>query len=361
MTKKTVGLLFGGKSGEHEVSLVSGSAIAHNFDRELFNVFPIFISREGRWYGPIALEDIATAAAEQYAEKEIMLAPRPGGILLSVADGGEVGKLDVIFPIVHGTFGEDGILQGLLELADVPYVGAGVAGSAISMDKVVMRKILAYHNIPQVAFTTVLRSQVEKNMAEAVQQVEEALPYPVFVKPANGGSSVGISKAKDSAELMQALQLAARYDRKILVEQGVDVREIEISVLGNEAPKVSLPGEIKASNEFYDYKAKYIDNKSVAQIPAEVPAETIAAIQKLAVEAYLALECEGFARVDFFVERQTGRIYLNEINTLPGFTEISMYPKLWEAVGLPIAQLLTNLVELAELRYADRSKNSIEC
>ncbi len=361
MTKKTVGLLFGGKSGEHEVSLVSGSAIAHNFDRELFDVFPIFISREGRWYGPIALEDIATAAAEQYAEKEIMLAPRPGGILLSVADGGEVGKLDVIFPIVHGTFGEDGILQGLLELADVPYVGAGVAGSAISMDKVVMRKILAYHNIPQVAFTTVLRSQVEKNVAEAVQQVEEALPYPVFVKPANGGSSVGISKAKDSAELMQALQLAARYDRKILVEQGVDVREIEISVLGNEAPKVSLPGEIKASNEFYDYKAKYIDNKSVAQIPAELPAETIAAIQKLAVEAYLALECEGFARVDFFVERQTGRIYLNEINTLPGFTEISMYPKLWEAVGLPIAQLLTNLVELAELRYADRSKNSIEC
>ena len=361
MTKKTVGLLFGGKSGEHEVSLVSGSAIAHNFDRELFDVFPIFISREGRWYGPIALEDIATATAEQYAEKEIMLAPRPGGILLSVADGGEVGKLDVIFPIVHGTFGEDGILQGLLELADVPYVGAGVAGSAISMDKVVMRKILAYHNIPQVAFTTVLRSQVEKNVAEAVQQVEEALPYPVFVKPANGGSSVGISKAKDSAELMQALQLAARYDRKILVEQGVDVREIEISVLGNEAPKVSLPGEIKASNEFYDYKAKYIDNKSVAQIPAELPAETIAAIQKLAVEAYLALECEGFARVDFFVERQTGRIYLNEINTLPGFTEISMYPKLWEAVGLPIAQLLTNLVELAELRYADRSKNSIEC
>ena len=361
MTKKTVGLLFGGKSGEHEVSLVSGSAIAHNFDRELFDVFPIFISREGRWYGPIALEDIATAAAEQYAENEIMLAPRPGGILLSVADGGEVGKLDVIFPIVHGTFGEDGILQGLLELADVPYVGAGVAGSAISMDKVVMRKILAYHNIPQVAFTTVLRSQVEKNMAEAVQQVEEALPYPVFVKPANGGSSVGISKAKDSAELMQALQLAARYDRKILVEQGVDVREIEISVLGNEAPKVSLPGEIKASNEFYDYKAKYIDNKSVAQIPAELPAETIAAIQKLAVEAYLALECEGFARVDFFVERQTGRIYLNEINTLPGFTEISMYPKLWEAVGLPIAQLLTNLVELAELRYAARSKNSIEC
>lgn len=173
-------------------------------------MFPIFISREGRWYGPIALEDIATAAAEQCAEKEIMLAPRPGGILLSVADGGEVGKLDVIFPIVHGTFGEDGILQGLLELADVPYVGAGVAGSAISMDKVVMRKILAYHNIPQVAFTTVLRSQVEKNVAEAVQQVEEALPYPVFVKPANGGSSVGISKAKDSAELMQGLAVGGQ-------------------------------------------------------------------------------------------------------------------------------------------------------
>ncbi len=358
--KKKIGLLFGGKSGEHEVSLASANAIAHNFDRAQFEIVPILISREGRWYGPVALEQISSAAAEQYENQEVMLAPRPGGLLLSAADGSLVCRLDAVFPIVHGTFGEDGILQGLLELADIPYVGAGVAGSAIGMDKVIMRKILAYHHIPQVAFTTILRSQIEQDLTGAVQQVEKSLPYPVFVKPANGGSSVGISKAKSSIELGQALQLAACYDKKILVEQGVDAREIEVSVLGNEQPQVSLPGEIQSSNEFYDYKAKYIDNKSIAQIPAQLPAEAILSIQELAVQAYQALDCEGFARVDFFVERQTGQIYLNEINTLPGFTEISMYPKLWEAAGLPIGQLLNRLVELAEQRYADRSKNSVQ-
>lgn len=358
--KKKIGLLFGGKSGEHEVSLASANAIAHNFDQAQFEIVPILISREGRWYGPVALEQISSAAAEQYENQEVMLAPRPGGLLLSAADGSPVCRLDAVFPIVHGTFGEDGILQGLLELADIPYVGAGVAGSAIGMDKVIMRKILAYHHIPQVAFTTVLRSQIEQDLTGAVQQVEKSLPYPVFVKPANGGSSVGISKAKNSVELGQALQLAACYDKKILVEQGVDAREIEVSVLGNEQPQVSLPGEIQSSNEFYDYKAKYIDNKSIAQIPAQLPAEAILSIQELAVQAYQALDCEGFARVDFFVERQTGQIYLNEINTLPGFTEISMYPKLWEAAGLPIGQLLSRLVELAEQRYADRSKNSVQ-
>ena len=359
--KKKVGLLFGGRSGEHEVSLVSASAIAHNFNKAEFEVIPLFISREGRWYGPVALEDIKTASAEQYAENEVILAPYPGGHVLSAADGTEVCRLDVAFPINHGTYGEDGILQGLLEMAGVPYVGAGVAGSAIGMDKAVMRKILAYHNIPQVGFTTVLRSQVEKNVQEAINCVEAALKYPVFVKPANGGSSVGISKAHNAAELVESLQLAAKYDRKILVEQGVNVREIEISVLGNEQPAVSVPGEIKASNEFYDYKAKYIDNKSVSVIPAEIPADITAQIQKLAVETYLALECEGFARVDFFIDQDNGQIYLNEVNTLPGFTEISMYPKMWEAAGLPVDQLLKKLVELAEERFADRAKNSIDC
>lgn len=361
MTRKKVGLLFGGKSGEHEVSLASAQAIAHQFDGARFEVVPILISREGHWYGPLKLEEIASATAEQYEGREVLLAPYPGGRLLSAADGRELCSLDVIFPIVHGTSGEDGILQGLLELAGVPYVGAGVAGSAIGMDKVIMRKIFAYHQIPQVAFTTVWRWQLEASPQQAVEQVEQALAYPVFVKPANGGSSVGISKAHNSRELAQALQLAARYDRKILIEQGVDAREIEISVLGNEHPRVSLPGEIRSSNEFYDYKAKYIDNQSVTVIPAELPTETISAIQKLAVEAYQALDCEGFARVDFFVERQSGQLYLNEINTLPGFTEISMYPKMWEAAGLPTAQLLEQLVELAELRFADRQKNSVQC
>lgn len=361
MTRKKIGLLFGGRSGEHEVSLASAHAIARQFDRARFEVVPILISRQGHWYGPLKPEEIASATAEQYAGQEVLLAPYPGGKLLSASDGRELCSLDVIFPIVHGTSGEDGILQGLLELAGVPYVGAGVAGSAVGMDKVIMRKLFAYHRIPQVAFTTLWRWQLEDDPEQAVEQVERALTYPVFVKPANGGSSVGISKAHDGRELLQALALAARYDRKILIEQGIDAREIEISVLGNGHPQVSLPGEIRSSNEFYDYRAKYIDNRSVAVIPAELPAETVSAVQKLAVEAYQALDCEGFARVDLFLDRGSGQLYLNEINTLPGFTEISMYPKMWEAAGLPTARLLEQLVELAEARFADRQKNSVQC
>ncbi len=360
VAKKKVGLLFGGRSGEHEVSLVSANTIARSFDTELFEVVPLFISRTGNWYGPVAVDEIVTAAEDQFVNRQVLLAPQPGGRLLSAEDGHEICKLDAVFPIVHGTYGEDGITQGLLELADIPYAGAGVLGSALCMDKVVMRKVLAYHNIPQVQFTTVLRSQVEQDIAGAVASVEAALPYPLFIKPANGGSSVGINKAKDTAELAEALQVAARYDRKILVEQGVTVREIEISVMGNEHPMASQPGEICSSNEFYDYKAKYIDNKSVAVIPANLPAETIARIQQLAVETYLALECEGFARVDFFVEESTGNIYLNEVNSLPGFTDISMYPKMWDAAGIPITELLTRLIAYAEERHADRQKNSID-
>ena len=359
--KKKIGLLFGGRSGEHEVSLVSASAIAHNFDTEKFEVLPLFISREGNWYGPVPIEKIKTAKAEDYRDRQVILAPQPGGMLLSVNDGREICRLDAIFPIVHGTYGEDGVTQGLLELADIPYAGAGVTGSAVCMDKVVMRKILAYHNIPQVKFTTVLRSQIERNLPEVIKKIETVIGYPVFVKPANGGSSVGINKAKDAAELTEALRVAAQYDRKILIEQGVNVREIEVSVMGNEEPLVSQPGEICSSNEFYDYKAKYIDNKSVAVIPAELPTEIIAHIRALAAETYLALECEGFARVDFFVETETGNIYLNEVDSLPGFTDISMYPKMWEQAGISTTELLTKLIAYAEERHADRKKNSIDC
>ena len=359
--KKKIGLLFGGRSGEHEVSLVSAGNIAKSFDTELFEIVPLFISRSGNWYGPIPAEEIATAKEEQYADLQVTLAAQPGGILLSAKDGHEICRLDAVFPIVHGTYGEDGVTQGLLELADIPYAGAGVTGSAVCMDKVVMRKILAYHNIPQVQFTTVLRSQIEQDMNAAIQAVESVLDYPVFIKPANGGSSVGINKAKDADELAEALRIAAKYDRKVLVEQGVTVREIEVSVMGNEQPMVSQPGEICSSNEFYDYKAKYVDNKSVAVIPANLPPETIARIQELAVETYLALECEGFARVDFFVEEGTGNIYLNEVNSLPGFTDISMYPKMWEQAGISTTELLTRLIAYAEARHEDRKKNSIDC
>jgi D-alanine-D-alanine ligase len=359
--KKKIGLLFGGRSGEHEVSLVSAGNIAKSFDTELFEIVPLFISRSGNWYGPIPAEEIATAKEEQYADLQVILAAQPGGILLSAKDGHEICRLDAVFPIVHGTYGEDGVTQGLLELADIPYAGAGVTGSAVCMDKVVMRKILAYHNIPQVQFTTVLRSQIEQDMNAAIQAVESVLDYPVFIKPANGGSSVGINKAKDADELAEALRIAAKYDRKVLVEQGVTVREIEVSVMGNEQPMVSQPGEICSSNEFYDYKAKYVDNKSVAVIPANLPPETIVRIQELAVETYLALECEGFARVDFFVEEGTGNIYLNEVNSLPGFTDISMYPKMWEQAGISTTELLTKLIAYAEARHEDRKKNSIDC
>lgn len=359
--KKKVGLLFGGRSGEHEVSLASASAMAKNFDTAIFDVIPLFVSREGNWYGPIPVEEIPTATAEQYADRQVILVPRPGGSLISALDGQEVCRLDVMFPIVHGTYGEDGVVQGLFELADIPYVGAGVTGSALGMDKVVMRKILAYHAIPQVAFTSVMRRQIETDLHSVVMQIESILPYPLFIKPANGGSSVGISKAKNTEELKASLHLAARYDQKVLIEQGVSVREIEISVMGNAAPIVSQPGEICSSNEFYDYNAKYIDNKSVARIPADLPQETTQTIRELAKAAYLALECEGFARVDFFVEQETGAVYLNEVNTLPGFTDISMYPKMWEAEGISMTELLTRLVSYAEERYTERKKNSIHC
>lgn len=359
--KKKIGLLFGGRSGEHEVSLVSAGNIAKSFDKNLFEVIPLFISRSGHWYGPIPMDEIATAKEEQYQDQQVVLLPQPGGILCDAKDGHEICRLDGIFPIVHGTYGEDGVTQGLLELVDIPYAGAGVTGSALCMDKVVMRKVLAYHHIPQVRFTTVLRSQVERDINKAIAIVEATLAYPVFIKPANGGSSVGINKAKDRAELVDALRIAAKYDRKILVEQGVTVREIEVAVMGNEAPLVSQPGEICSSNEFYDYKAKYIDNKSVAVIPADLPQDIITQIRQLAAETYLALECEGFARVDFFVEEGTDKVYLNEVNSLPGFTDISMFPKMWEQAGISTTDLLTQLMFYAEARHTDRKKNSIDC
>lgn len=358
--KINIGVIFGGRSGEHEVSLQSARAIVSQLDHEKYQIWPIAVARDGRWYGPIPEADVPTFDPANYLGQEIMLLPKPGGELLSADDGELIVQLDVVFCIIHGTTGEDGVMQGLLELAGLPYIGAGVAGSAVGMDKIFMRKLLAYHQIPQVRFTTLPRRSIEVDAAQAVAQVEQALPYPMFVKPANAGSSVGISKVKNRAELEAGLLLASKYDRKVLIEQGHNVREIEVAVLGNDEPKVSFAGEIIACNDFYDYKAKYVDNKSVAQIPAQlskVEAETIA---NLAKAAYLVLDCAGLARVDFFIDKEDGRIYLNEINTLPGFTEISMYAKLWEASGLPMTALLDKLVELAFERFQDRQKNCIQ-
>jgi len=310
-----VAVLCGGRSGEHEISLRSAESIMAGLDRAKYEVQRIFISPEGRWEpGPIS--------------------PQPG------ANPG----IDVVFPVLHGTFGEDGTVQGLLELADLPYVGAGVLASAVSMDKEITKRLLAERGLPVVEYVTVTRER--RNNFN--------LPFPLFVKPANLGSSVGISKVKNCAELETALELAGQYDRKILVERGIAGRELECSVLGSEQPIAAIPCEIIPSREFYDYEDKYLLDAAKLLVPAPLTAEQTEEIQKLAVEAYQAVDCEGMARVDFLLEASTGKLYINEINTIPGFTSISMYPKMWEQAGVPFADLLDRLIDLALDRHRAR-------
>ena len=310
-----VAVLCGGRSGEHEISLRSAESIVAGLDRTKYDVQRIFISPEGRWEpGPIS--------------------PEPG------ANPG----IDVVFPVLHGTFGEDGTVQGLLELADLPYVGAGVLSSAVSMDKEITKRLLAERGLPVVEYVTVTRAHRD----------DFNLPFPLFVKPANLGSSVGISKVKNCAELEAALELAGQYDRKILVERGIDGRELECSVLGSEQPVAAIPCEIIPSREFYDYEDKYLLDAAKLLVPAPLAPEQTAEIQKLAVEAYQAVDCEGMARVDFLMEAASGKLYINEINTIPGFTSISMYPKMWEQAGVPFAELLDRLIDLALERHRTR-------
>ena len=268
----------------------------------------------------------------------------------------QLANVDVVFPVLHGTFGEDGTLQGLLEIADLAYVGAGVTGSSVGMDKGIFKDVMRANGIPTVESIIVLRSEVEQQLETVIQQAEGVAPYPLFVKPANLGSSVGITKCNNRADLGEGLMEAAAYDRRVLVERGVNAREIEVSVLGNDAPQASVPGEVLPSREFYSYESKYIDGTTGLLIPAPLPSETAGEICKMAVAAYKAIDCAGMARVDFFVEKESDRIYLNEINTIPGFTSISMFPKLWEVSGLPYASLVDRLVELALERKADRDR-----
>jgi D-alanine-D-alanine ligase len=310
-----VAVLCGGRSGEHEISLRSAESIVAGLDRAKYEVQRIFISPEGLWEpGPIS--------------------PQPG------ANPG----IDVVFPVLHGTFGEDGTVQGLLELADLPYVGAGVLASAVSMDKEITKRLLAERGLPVVEYVTVTRDR----------RNHFSLPFPLFVKPANLGSSVGISKVKNCAELETALELAGQFDRKILVERGIAGRELECSVLGSERPVAAIPCEIIPSREFYDYEDKYLLDAAKLLVPAPLTPEQTAEIQKLAVEAYQAVDCEGMARVDFLLEASTGKLYINEINTIPGFTSISMYPKMWEQAGVPFAELLDRLIDLALDRHRAR-------
>ena len=355
--KLRIGVIFGGRSGEHEVSLVSAASVISALDRSKYDVVPVGITPEGRWISSHSVLDSLKSRNGLEREPNRILLPEPGRNGLT--DGRKVVtedmKVDVVFPLVHGTYGEDGTLQGLLELADLPYVGAGVVGSALGMDKILQKKLFSQAGLPIARYIWFLSSRCREKEKKVVREIEDVLDYPVFVKPANTGSSVGISKAHDRKELGAALELATHFDRKVVVEQGVrNIREIEVSVLGNDASIASVPGEVIPSNEFYDYDAKYVDGKSTVIIPADLPRKTVKQLQEYAVQAFRSLDCCGMARVDFFVTKKN-RVYLNEINTIPGFTSISMYPKLWEASGLAFADLLDKLIQLALERHREKS------
>ncbi len=365
--KIRVGLVFGGRSGEHEVSLASATSVMANLDKEKYDVVPIGITKEGSWLLGVAppwlLEAEQGAGHEEGLEQStaVTLTGDPSLRRLIPVRGSEQlgaeGALDVVFPVLHGTYGEDGALQGLLEMANVPYVGCGVLGSALGMDKEKMKMIFSSVGLPVVEALTYRRNEWERSPEEIMDAVEQRLGYPCFVKPVNLGSSVGVNKAHNRDELAHAIRVAAEYDRKIIVERGINCRELECSVLGNDEPIASIVGEVVPSNEFYDYNAKYIDGKSHVIIPAAIPQATAEQVRRWAVQAFTALDLSGLSRVDFFLEKETGQVYINEVNTIPGFTQISMYPKLWEASGLSYAQLLDRLVELAIERHEDRQRN----
>ncbi len=346
MPKLRVAILFGGRSGEHDVSLMSVQSVLAAIDKDRYTIVPIGIDKQGRWlFDGDPLEQLICGGS---AGDEAPLWPGPQ----------HLADIDVIVPVLHGTYGEDGTLQGLLDLTGIPYVGCGVLGSALAMDKAVAKAVFAAHGLPQVPWQLVLRQEWENHPQAVLDRLEAALSYPMFTKPANLGSSVGIRKVNGRADLMAGLSEAALYDRKIVVEQGVPhAREIEVAVLGNDDPIASTPGEIIPSNNFYDYAAKYLDGASRERIPAPLSPDQTAAIQEMAVRAFRAVDASGLSRVDFLVDDETGAIFLNEINTLPGFTSISMYPKLWAASGLPYPQLIDRLIELALERHADRSRN----
>lgn len=361
MTKKiTVAVLFGGQSGEHEVSLVSAHAVMAGLDPERYELLPIGITKAGRWIaGPGAHAALIAAADQTQLPTSFSGAtadvPEAEDVLTLARSGADnlptpariLPPADVVFPVLHGPLGEDGTVQGLLELAGLPYVGCGVAASAVGMDKALMKAAFAAAGLPLLPWLLVRRAELAASAEEVYARVEAALSYPVFVKPANMGSSVGVGKAKDRAGLVAAFAEAARYDRRIVVEQGIPAREIEISVLGNEAPEASVPGEIVPSGEWYDYAAKYLDGASQTLIPAPINAALAAQVRELALRAFLAIDGAGLARVDFLLDKETGALWLNEVNTMPGFTPISMYAKLWVASGLAYPALLDRLIALA--------------
>jgi D-alanine-D-alanine ligase len=360
--KLRIGVIFGGRSGEHEVSLMSAHSAITAMDPRKYEIIQIGITHEGGWLaGENALQAFVTGQLDGLTP--VVLLPDPGRRGLYAVrsqPGGEViehfADLDVYVPVLHGTFGEDGTLQGLFEMAGVAYVGAGVLGSSLGMDKGVFKDVMRANHIPVVEGQIVLRRDLQAGTDALIERLEKVGPYPLFTKPANMGSSVGVTKCRNRSDLYEGLLEAARYDRRVLVERGVNAREIEVSVLGNDQPAASLPGEVRPAADFYSYDAKYHDDRSELIIPALLPEETIEAVQAIAIRAYQAIDCAGMARVDFLLEKDSSRYYVNEVNTIPGFTSISMYPKLWEASGLSYPDLIDRLIELALERRADRDQ-----
>ncbi len=360
--KIRIGVIFGGRSGEHEVSLMSARSVLSVLDPQKYRVTQIGITHQGAWVtGENVLDALQNGQARALQPAVILPDPNQAGLYALTPGPASsalelLAQLDVIFPVLHGTFGEDGTLQGLLEMADLPYVGAGVLGSAVGMDKALFKDVMRTHGIPVAKSITVTRHQIQTHMEQVLAQAEGVAPYPLFVKPVNLGSSVGVSKVRSRSDLVEGVLKAARYDRRILIEQGINAREIEVSVLGNETPSASLPGEVIPSDDFYSYRAKYVDDRSVLIIPAKVPQEVTAALQDYAVRIFKAVDCAGMARVDFLLEKDTDAIFVSEINTIPGFTRISMYPKLWQASGIGYPELVDRLIELAFERKAERDQ-----
>jgi len=354
-----VGILFGGRSGEHEVSLASAASVIRGLDPDKYEAVPIGITKEGHWLVGSAAQKMLPEVLKG-GQRVMMTADPTDAALIPLDRSGGGQRIDVVFPVMHGTYGEDGTIQGLLDLAGLPFVGAGVLGSAIGMDKDVAKRLLQVAKIPVVPWIAVQRADWERHPKETQTTLEKKFKYPMFVKPATLGSSVGMTKVHSRAELAPALNLAAEFAMKILVEKCIVGREIEVSVLGNHDPKASTPGEIVPHREFYDYTAKYLEEGSQILIPAKLKPAQVKTIQKFAVEAFRALELSGMARVDFFVEKKTGKIYLNEVNTIPGFTSISMYPKMWEASGIPFRELIDKLIELALEMHREKARTKYE-
>lgn len=364
--KIRVGLIFGGRSGEHEVSFCSASSIIKAINKDKYTVVPIGITKEGRWISPQDSE-LALRSGKIEGKSTVILLNDPSGNALIRTTNNQrsdkspaLERVDVIFPALHGPYGEDGTVQGLLEVANIPYVGAGVAASAISMDKDLMKTIFQQRGLPILKWMTIRRKEWQKDKEKILSSIENGFEYPLFVKPTNLGSSVGITKVHKKEELEGAIDLASSYDRKILIEEGLEeVREVECGVLGNDEPRASVAGEVRPAGEFYDYNSKYIDKETQLIVPADLPDGVSQEVQEIALRAFKAVDAAGMARVDFFVSKKENKIYLSEINTIPGFTSVSMYPRLWEASGIPYSELIDRLIQLALERHQDKNQNKI--